>query len=628
MCGICGIVDWKSVDHRSVVNAMCDTMIPRGPDDRGIHQLNGCCLGQQRLSIIDLTSAGHQPMCNEDGTLWLVVNGEIYGYRELKDELVKKGHVFKSSSDSEIILHGFESWGIDGLCKRLSGMFAFALWNQKSEILYLARDRFGEKPLYYIRNGTDIRFASNTQALFVHSRQSPVLDPDGIMTYLHLNYCLPQYPILKNITTVFPATYIEITATSEVSHSYWEITNYEHRALSIENWLDELEHTLKSVVKNQLISDVPVGCLLSGGVDSSLIASIAKENASGLQLFTVCMPGSSLDESKKAAKVANKIDAKHHILNADPIQLYDFVAFQRQFSQPLGDASSIAEWMIAKYARQHVKVILTGDGGDELFAGYGRIALNMNIENIRNPFSHTIPRKGLDEFERITRGFLSAKSSKIATFSRAVRNDAGQMLIQYTALPKDIEAVLLGPQLVTASREMKYHYFLNELWESTQGAQSLLDRLLKLDINMNLIGHYLPKIDTATMACSLESRAPFLDHHLAELAFSIPSEIKYYKNQPKYLLKSLLKKRLGTSANESIRRKQGFVLPIDRWLNEEWSPLVHDLPQSPLISDGFLNAGGITYLMDKMKKNPASVSRLRYSLVVLDLWYRSLIEWH
>ena len=304
MCGIGGIASWSDRDDSKTVKKMTDLFVHRGPDDFGIRQLKGACLGHRRLSIIDLTKDGHQPMPDNSKRYWIVFNGEIYGFMALRKELENIGISFISNSDTEVLIEGFKVWGIDKLCEKINGMFAFAIWDNRDELLYLARDRFGEKPLYYLKDGKNIRFSSFSKSLYVDASFSPQLDPDGVVSFLHQGFCSHSTPILKDLKTITPGTYTVFSKTGKESKKYWEI-DFTKENRSIDELSKVVESTLEDIIKEELVSDVSTGALLSGGVDSSLIASIASSINPDINLFTVKMNDPRYDESPIAKSFAH-----------------------------------------------------------------------------------------------------------------------------------------------------------------------------------------------------------------------------------------------------------------------------------------------------------------------------------
>ncbi len=622
MCGIAGIAHWSHKSYQHTVSQMCDKMLHRGPDGGGIQQLNGACLGHRRLSIIDLTDIANQPMPDISKRYWIVFNGEIYGFQKIKTELLKLGHKFLTNSDTEVILEGFKAWGIHELCTRLTGMFAFAIWDDFEKSLFLARDRFGEKPLYFLKDGHTFRFSSNANTLFIDAVNDKELNPDALVAFLNHSFVLPQYPIFKELKSLEPGRYMIIKENQDIiNEEFWK-PNFEpkHNYSSTE-WLDLVEQKIETIVKEELVSDVKIGALLSGGVDSTLIASIATELKPDIDLFTVKMVDSKLDESEIAKKVVNVIGGKHHIIRAEPIDIDDFSKLQGQFSEPLGDSSAVAMWMVSKAAKKHVTVALTGDGGDELFAGYDTIKLNSNLKKYRRIFNNPLG-KGLALSMRTVLSQFSDRTlpRKTITFSNFVSKSMKDSHIERSFMPSRGGNSIYGERLIPASNRKYYIKTLNRLWQESD-AEKPMDKLLGYDLKHALLGDFLPKVDVASMFHSLETRAPFMHHHLADLAFQMPLDIKRLGNTQKGITKAILKKRIGTEASQDvIHGKRGFVLPIDEWLDGKWNDLVAELPNSELIKQGYLEKKGVEKIVAGYIKHPETYSRLRYSLIALNLW--------
>ncbi len=627
MCGIAGIAHWDRKSYRDTVSKMCDTMMHRGPDGGGVKQLNGICLGHRRLSIIDLTDVADQPMLDHTGRYWIVYNGEIYGFKSIKRELLKLGHQFSTTSDTEVILEGFKAWGIEKLCTRLTGMFAFVIWDDVRKILYMARDRFGEKPLYFLNDHNSFRFSSYANALFIDAKNQKELNPDALVAFLNQSFILPQYPIFKNVQALKPAHYIIVKEKeSIISKQYWKPKIEPKLSYTTTKWIDLIENKIENIVEEELVSDVKIGALLSGGVDSSLIASMATKIKPDIDLFTVRMLGSKLDESEIAKEVVKKIGGKHHIIDAEPISIDDFIKLQGQFSEPLGDSSAIAMWMVSKAAKEYVTVVLTGDGGDELFAGYNTVKLNSEYKKVRSFFNNSVGR-GLSE--NLKRLLLPVSDKtiprKVITFSNFITQSIKQTHINRSFLPKKVENTIYGEKLIKARNNAYYIKKLEQIWDEIN-AKEPIDKLLYYDLQHSLLGDFLPKVDISTMYHSLEARAPFLHHSLADLAFQMPLEIKRLGQTSKGIIKTILQKRIGEdAARDVIRGKRGFVLPIDKWLDGKWKILVDDLPKSELIKQGYLNKKGVEDIIKGYSKYPETYSRIRYSLVALNLWYKTNI---
>lgn len=626
MCGIAGIAHWNNKDLTDTVTKMCDSIRHRGPDAAGALQLRGACLGHRRLSIIDLSEEAAQPMSDHSQRYWIVFNGEIYGFQKLKEALLKAGCRFKTKSDTEVILEGFKFWGIHNLCQRLNGMYAFALWDNEIEKLYLVRDRFGEKPLYYIQNSGEFRFGSFSKSLFIGAPKMD-LNPNALLPYLQYGFCIPELPIFKDLKSVKPATYLEISKNSIKETPYWS-ANFEPKiAYSVEQWLEEIESRLTKVVAAELISDVGVGALLSGGVDSALIAATAVKLKPDLDLFTVKMVDNpKLDESEIARTMAKKIGGKHHIIDAKPIELEDFMVLQQQFSEPLGDSSAIGMWIVSKAARERVKVVLTGDGGDELFAGYDTVKMNLEFAKYRklanNPLGKTV---NTTLVKLLNKNSDKPFQRKLLTFSKIITQSIRENHLNHSHIPKKLNGTLWGNKLSGTQNATAHFQELSEKWNTVK-AKEEIDKLMAFDLQFHLLGDYIPKVDTASMFHALEARTPFLHHNLADLAFKMPISIKRLNNTSKGILKALLVKKVGIeTATKAIKGKRGFVLPIDKWLDGKWSDLVDELPNSDLVKEGYFSKKGINEVLSGYQKHPESYSRLRYSLVALNAWYRGIL---
>lgn len=626
MCGINGIISYQRNPDEVRVRKMNQLIADRGPDNEGIYNKGPCVLGHRRLSIIDLSPNGNQPMVEDSQGLAIVYNGEIYNYREIKQELQNKGYIFKTTTDTEVILFGFDCWGIESLCKKLSGMFAFAIWDERKKELYIARDRFGEKPLYFNYDGNEFCFSSVATAISKTSNKKFKINELGLFSYFHLGYCLPQYHIFKEIQSLEPASFGILTYNNFVSKKYWDF-DLEAPSQFDNSWENELNRLIKNAVSSQLVSDVPIGCLLSGGVDSTLISSFASEVNPNLKLFTAKMKNSNLDESPLAAKIAQEIGGKHYIIEADPLTESDFYNLMGKFSEPLGDASALGVWLITKKAKEHVKVVLTGDGGDEFFAGYKTVDLHKKLHLIKKYTNNKI-FKSL----QITAGNFIEKSNisneniqKALTFLRLISLSYREFHVSKSLLPfgspnifanyfnnKELERVLICK--------------LFSIWDLNPMKSDLTKQLL-FDIKTDLPNDYLRKVDTSTMANSIESRAPFLDYKLAEYAMSLPNKVKRHNNESKGALKSILKSRISNETYKQIvSGKRGFVLPIDNWINNEWANISNNLLNSELVKEGVLNFNFVQHILKNAKLNPERYSRVRYSLIALDSWYNNQIN--
>jgi asparagine synthase (glutamine-hydrolysing) len=624
MCGINGIVNFFETPSKDRVNKMCTLMPHRGPDFLGIHAEGPFVLGHRRLSIIDLSEMGNQPMVDKNLGISIAFNGEIYNYQELREKLRASGYSFTTNTDTEVLIKGFVHWGIEKLCKNLTGMFAFALWSEKDQALFLARDRFGEKPLYYVQEGNNFIFSSVATIISRTSDRLIDLNPLGILSFLKLGYCLSPFHVFEGLQSLPPAHYAKIDKTGIKRNEYWRLET-SIKEIETKDLTQNIERLLYDSIQNQLISDVPLGCLLSGGVDSALVASIAAEFNPNMRLFTVKMPGSDLDESALAMKIAKKTGGVHSVVDAAPMEQDDFYRFMGMFSEPLGDASALGVWMVAREAKKQVTVVLTGDGGDELFAGYKTIDLHLGLQGIR-PFTANPVSRGISSlYDSVMERAMDLEGlRKVSTYLRLLSQTHRNFHISKSLVPMGYHN-LAGEILKRKQNEEIVKGHLSYIWKMGEGNSSL-DAQMLFDIRTDLPFDYLAKVDTATMAHSLEARAPFLNHHLAEKAFNFNIENRRLGNTSKGILKAVLQKRLGNELHKEITsEKRGFVLPIDTWFQTNWKEMTEDLINSPLVKSGYLNKSVVANILKKSNANPERFSRIKYSMLALDAWYRNQI---
>lgn len=623
MCGIAGIFDWSGRDNSDTVKRMLDSFRYRGPDGEGIVFADECTLGHRRLAIIDLTENGAQPMCSPSGRI-ITFNGEIYNYRKLRKQLSDKGYSFQTDSDTEVILAGLDCWGIKKLCQQLEGMFAFAVWNPSSKCLTLARDRFGEKPLYYSQTVNGAVFSSQAKPILQTGLVPGGLSALGIQGLLHLGYTCQFFPFFSCIKTLPPASFAEITQAEHRVFEYWKMPVESIDESLVTNSAEAIRRTknvLEKVVRKHLVADVPVACLLSGGVDSALIASYASEAKSSVELYTVQMEQSDLDESSIAKKIAGALGARHHIIPAVAPQLDDFIALNASLGEPLGDASLIPMSMVAAACSKQVKVVLTGDGGDEMFAGYQSVNHNLAAERARK-WAEQFGVVWLSKLIQPLAGWLSRIPffRKVETLSRAVNLPISQRHTCRSYVP--VGSRIYGPKLLESTRKELFDRLL-QVWESSR-AVGEIDRQLHYDSRTALPGDYLKKVDTASMFHSLEARTPFLDVEIANLAATLSVETKRLGGESKGILKKILMDRIGSPAQQSVSGKRGFVLPIDSWLDTTWRDRVWSVCDSRLVAEGYLDRLGVQKAIQYAEAGDARYQRLRYTLFSLSCWYEDL----
>ena len=569
MCGITGLFDTrgKRPIDRGLLERMNDRQSHRGPDGSGYHVEPGVGLGHRRLSIIDL-SGGAQPMFNEDESVVVTFNGEIYEFAELMDELTAAGHVFRTRCDTEVIVHAWEEWG-EACLERLHGMFAFAIWDRNREQLFLARDRFGKKPLYYtfLDDGT-FAFTSELKGLREHPRLDTTIDPTAVEDYMTFGYVPDPKSIFKNVRKLPPAHFLTLTrGDSRVQpREYWRVRfNADDSLTDTQSLREELDSRFKSAVERRMIADVPLGAFLSGGVDSSaVVAKMSEISSEPVNTCSISFGDPAYNESSFAQRLADEYSTNHRVeqVDADDFALVDRIP--DIYDEPFADSSAIPTYRVCELARKHVTVALSGDGGDEIFAGYRRHRWHMNEEKVRSRIPRAIRRSvfglagaiypKMDWAPRIFR----AKS----TLEAIARDSADAYLHSVSILPNDLHGRLFGDAF---KRELQ-GYSAREVFRRFERESDTDDELSKIqyiDIKTYLPGDILTKVDRASMAHSLEVRVPILDSEFASWACTVPSSLKLKGRQGKYIFK----KALEGSVPDSIlyREKMGFGVPLASW---------------------------------------------------------------
>jgi asparagine synthase (glutamine-hydrolysing) len=636
MCGIAGILNSQGLADRDLLKRMLDALRHRGPDDEGIYAEDGVALGQRRLSIIDLTT-GHQPLSNEDGSVWITFNGEIYNFQELRETLEKKGHHFRTHSDTEAIVHAYEEYGAECV-KHLRGMFAFAIWDAHKGLCYLARDRVGKKPLFYAEVGGQFLFASELQGLLQCPDIRREVELDTIDEYLTYGYIPAPRTAFKGIFKLPPAHYATVTLQSSrftfhVSR-YWQL-EYEPKLLLTEDEACErLLELLREAVRLRLISDVPLGAFLSGGIDSSAVVALMSElSEKPVKTFSIGFEESAFNETDYARTIARKFGTEHHEFIVRPNALEVVPKLVRHYGEPYADSSAVPSYYVAQVTRQHVTVALNGDGGDECFAGYERYAGNEIAERyhkiptplrrgVIEPLSHLLPhsvnrRSRLRQARRFLEVASQPMEQRYLRWVTTVTPEQKEDL--YSA---DFQAQLNG---VHVSR-FTFHAsrFLTDLFAQTNGL-SPLDKTLFVDVNSYLPYDLLVKMDIATMANSLEARSPFLDHHVMEFAARLPAHFKLRGTTLKYLLKKALRPLLP--ADNLRRRKQGFGVPVGDWFRGELRELLHDTVLSQrALQRGYFQGDALRQLVDDHVQRREDYTYQLWALLMLELWHREFID--
>lgn len=565
MCGITGIVHFNQERpvEREDIRRMNDRLVHRGPDGEGIWISGPVGLGHRRLSIIDLSDAGRQPMFNEDESIVLVFNGEIYNFQELRASLLDRGHRFRSNSDSEVILHLYEEKGIECL-QQLRGMFAFAIWDEAKQRLFLARDRVGKKPLKYTIHNQRFIFASELKAILSLPGIPREEDEAAIHYYLNFGYCPAPYTGLKGIHKLPPAHYAVIENGTLHIERYWQLSNARKEEKSEEEWCEAIVQSLREAVTLRLISDVPLGVFLSGGLDSSVIAALmAQASPAPVKTFTIGFPESDFDETYLARKVAEKYSTDHHELRIEPKETDIFPTLVHLYEEPYSDSSALPTYYVAQTACRFVTVALNGDGGDENFVGYERYSLYEKVERVSR---WLLPFGGKTVAE-----FLSRVPFLPSPFARAAR--AGRTLLDRDPVKRYIKYVsffdsylqqnLYSPDWLNRLARCDPTNYYRDSFLSPQAGHSNVERACYADFNNYLPGALLPKVDIATMAHSMESRSPFLDHTFLELTSTIPADLKLKNGEKKYIYRKAIRNLIP---GELLRhRKMGFGIPIHDW---------------------------------------------------------------
>ena len=624
---MCGIAGWANLENKSsqnsgeaVLHAMCERMKHRGPDSEGLWTDETVALGMRRLSIIDLHT-GEQPVYSEDRSIVVVMNGELYNFREVRADLEKRGHKFETQTDTEILPHLYEEYG-DAMIEHINGMFAFALWDKRRQKLLIARDKFGEKPLYYGVFDGKLIFASEPKVLLANPSVKVEINLDALRQYLSFDYVPAPHSIYKNVYKL-PAAHLLILEKGEVkTRRYWNLSWEKKETKSLESSAEELRELLADAVRMRLVSDVPLGILLSGGVDSSTVAAFATQfSTEKVKTFSIGFEEDSFDESKYARQVAKHLDTEHYEEKLSVEKAADLITeIGTWLDEPLSDGSLIPTLLLSRFVRKHVTVALGGDGGDEIFAGYpmyyahkvadiyGKVPRFLR-NGLIEPIVNNLPVSNRNmSFDYKAKRFVAASKYDLVTRHHSF---FGSFSIdeQQNLLNKDVLAQTSSDIYKDAKDLLKICDATNEI-----------EQMQFLDINFYMAEDILTKVDRASMAVSLEVRAPFLDPRVAQFAASIPLEYKLKGSKGKYILKKAVEPLLPK--NILHRPKKGFGIPIAEWLKGRLNPLMHDLLDSNrLKNQGLFDEKFVEKLMKEHETNVASHHKQLWTLLVFQLWY-------
>ena len=623
MCGFVGI--WEHASGQPVdsdlLERMTDVIEHRGPDDAALHvdHRHQVGLGFRRLSIIDLSLDGRQPMSNEDGSLWIVFNGEIYNYTELAGDL-RRRHDFKSNTDSEVIVHAFEEHGIDCI-HRLNGMFAIAIWHANRKRLILLRDRVGKKPLFYVDNGKRFLFASEMKSLVVDRSVPREIDPVALQQYLSLGYIPPPNTILKGIKKLPPGHFLVFENGQANVQRYWDWFSHltPDETKSEEEWIDLLDSELTTAVKRRLVSDVPLGAFLSGGVDSSIVVAKMASLQSTVKTFSIGFEEEAYNEITFARQVAQKYGTDHHEMIVSPELLENVLPMLvRQFDEPFADSSAVPTYYVSKFAKEFVTVVLTGDGGDEVFGGYGRY-----LRAFRDRMFDWIPliaRKGLAAVvphvfrnegmvTRVARRMVFSEDQRYTRSIQLIPTPVMDAIIQQHIRLEWQES---GLQFVDAAMAKAKPY-------------DYLTRMQYTDAVSYLPEDILVKVDRTSMLNSLEARCPLLDHRLMELAGHIPHTLRVNNGVSKYILKRAMKQELP---EEIVSRpKQGFGIPIRKWFRDDLFEFAADTLLGSTARDrGIFDIEAVGRILQRHEGGKTHSETTIWSLLFFENWCQAWLD--
>jgi asparagine synthase (glutamine-hydrolysing) len=629
VCGIGGKLyfDPARPVEPELLSRMNGVLAHRGPDDAGIYCEGAVGLAHRRLSIIDLSPAGHQPMANEDGSIWIVFNGEIYNFQTLRPDLIRRGHRFRSSTDTEVILHLYEEYGTDCL-KFLRGMFAFAIWDGVRRQLFLARDRLGKKPLCYQQDAEAFRFASEVKAILQDPAVGVRPDPTGIAQYLTYGYVPSPGSAFQGVRKLPPAHYL-IWREGQVKVSrYWRLRRDQKLERPEAEWCEEILTRLQEAVRLRLISDVPLGAFLSGGIDSSIVVAMMSRLSSGpVKTFSIGFEEPEYDELRYARQVAERFGTEHHELVVRPDAVAILPKLAWQYDEPFADSSAVPTYYVAQMTRQYVTVALNGDAGDENFGGYDRyVANNLAASFDRLPGARLFRGaigKGLPlcpRGERRTSLFSRGRRFLEGLVETPERRYA-RWFCHFTG---DRKQNLCTPEFRRAAGDSDDLETLLAAYRESD-APDFADATMGVDAALYLPDDLLVKVDIASMAHSLEARSPFLDHEFMEFVATIPSDLKVRGRAKKYILKRALR---GLLADDILHRpKMGFGVPIDHWLRHELRDLAHEtLLGSACLDRGYFRREPVERMLVEHVKGKANWHYLLWNLLMLELWHRTYVD--
>ena len=630
MCGITGIFDTRggSAIDRAALQRMNDSQLHRGPDEGSLHLEPGVGLGHRRLSIIDIAT-GQQPLFNEDGSVVVVFNGEIYNYQELIPELQALGHVFHTKSDTECIVHAWESWGQDCV-KRFRGMFAFVLWDRNKQTIYMARDRLGVKPLYYalLDNGT-LLFGSELKSILAHGGLRRDIDPLAVEEYFALGYVAEPRTIFKQARKLEPGHTLSIRRGQPIPLpvEYWDVRFTLDNQIGLVDAKSELVRRLQESVRLRMIAEVPLGAFLSGGVDSSaVVAMMAGLSGKPVNTCSIGFDDPAFNESAFAQTVADRYNTNHRleVVKSDDFDLIDTLA--HLYDEPYADSSAIPTYRVCQLARKHVTVALSGDGGDESFGGYRRYRLHVMEERMRAALPAGVRRPLFGILGKIypKADWAPRMFRAKTTFEGMARSSVEAYFHSVSILRGPMRGALFSQKFKTelAGYDAKEVFDRHAAQAGTDDALALIQYL---DMKTYLVGDINTKVDRASMAHSLEVREPLMDHELVEWLASLPSRLKIHGQEGKYLFKESMQAHLPNDV--LYRKKMGFAVPLARWFRGPLRQRVRDAVLGErLAATGWFNADYLTHLVDAHQSGARDYSAPLWTLLMFEAFLRQVLD--
>jgi asparagine synthase (glutamine-hydrolysing) len=625
MCGIHGIYQLDATPaNPEWLARMGAVTTHRGPDDGGVHADGRCAIGMRRLSIIDL-SGGHQPIANADASLVVVCNGEIYNFRELRSELQRHGHHFRTDSDSEVVLHGYAQWG-ERFVERLNGMFGFAIWDRARQTLLVGRDRLGIKPIYWLNDGKKFAFASEAKALLELPGVARAVDPTALAAYLELGYVPSPLSMFRGIHKLPIASIIKVTADGTEIQTYWKPPTVVDNEVSPAEWARRVREQIEASVQMQMVSDVPIGAFLSGGVDSSAVLAFMKRHSNApVKTYSIGFDGGAAErfynELDNAREVAKLFGTDHHeiLVKPDVVRLLPKLLWH--MDEPIADSALVTTFLVAEFARRDVKVILSGAGGDELFGGYRRYLGEHYMRYV-----NWLPQSAKRGAAWLADMLPSDRHSTWLNYSRLAKNFLGAAVSPFTERYRAYVGVFGFDDATGLMAKPPLDRFdaIRAGFEAS-GGEDALARMFAVDVHTQLPDDILMLTDKMTMAASLECRVPLLDHDLVELASKIPAGVKVAGGE----LKSLMKQALSDVLPREVlfRQKRGFGAPMGAWMKGPLAGMLEStLSRESIESRGLLNHGRVAKLIEDHRANRVDGTDKLLALLNLEIWCRVYLD--